>query len=52
MGYLLAAAFLFGDIDIFIAHTLTLILYYMGSYLEFLNDEITSQIIPWKTFYM
>jgi hypothetical protein len=52
MGYLLAAAFLFGDIDKFVAHTLALILYYKGSYLKFLNDEITSHIIPWKMFYM
>jgi len=46
MRYLLAIAFLFSDIDIFIAYTLVLILYYIGSYLEFLNNEITSQIIP------
>lgn len=26
MGYLLAAAFLFGDVDMFVAHTLTLML--------------------------
>lgn len=52
MGYLLAAAFLFGDMDMFVAHTLALILHYKGSYLEFLDDEITSQILPWKTFCM
>lgn len=52
MGYLLAAAFLYGDMDIFVAHSLVLILYYKGSYLEFLDDEITSQIVPWKTFCM
>ncbi|PMD62371.1 uncharacterized protein K444DRAFT_523799, partial [Hyaloscypha bicolor E] len=52
MGYLLVIAFLFGNIDIFIVYTLALILYYTGSYLKFLNNEITSQIIPWKTFYM
>jgi len=46
IGYLLAVAFLFGDIDMFIAHALALILHYTGSYLEFLNVEITSQIVP------
>jgi len=50
MGYLLAAAFLFGDMDTFVEHSLVLILHYKGSYLEFLDDEITSQILPWKTF--
>jgi hypothetical protein len=38
MGYLLAAAFLFGDTDMFVAHTLALILHYKGSYLEFLDE--------------
>jgi hypothetical protein len=52
IGYLLAAAFLFGDMDMFVANTLALILHYNGSYLECLDDEITSQIIPWKTFCM
>ena len=49
-GYLLTAAFLFGDMDMFIAHTLALTLHYKGSFLEFLDDEITSQIVPLKTF--
>jgi hypothetical protein len=52
MGYLLAAAFLFSDMDMFVVHTLELILRYKGSYLEFLDDEITSQILPGKTFCM
>lgn len=52
MGYLLAATFLFNDIDMFVAHALALILHYTGSYLEFLDDEITSQTIPWTTFCM
>ncbi|KAF8847528.1 hypothetical protein BDZ45DRAFT_607352, partial [Acephala macrosclerotiorum] len=52
MGYLLAVAFLFGDMDMFVAYTLALILHYTGSYLEFLNNEITGQIVPWKTFCM
>jgi hypothetical protein len=52
MGYLLAAAFLFGDMDMFVAHALALILHYTGSYLEFSDDEITGQILPWKTFCM
>jgi hypothetical protein len=49
-GYLLAAAFLFGNMDTFVAHTLALILHYKGPFLEFLDDEITSQIVPLKTF--
>jgi hypothetical protein len=52
MGYLLAAAFLFDDMDMFVAHALALILHYTGSYLEFLNDKVTGQILPWKTFCM
>ena len=52
MGYLLAAAFLFDDMDMFVAHTLTLILHYTGSYLEFLDDKVTGQIVPGKTFCM
>ncbi|CZR60106.1 uncharacterized protein PAC_10001 [Phialocephala subalpina] len=51
-GYLLAAAFLYDDMDTFAAHTLSLILYHKGSYLEFLDDEITNQIVHWKTFYL
>jgi len=42
MGYLLAVAFLFGDMGMFIAHALGLILHYTGSYLEFFDNEITS----------
>jgi hypothetical protein len=52
MGYLLAAAFLFDNTDIFMAHTLTLILHHNGSYLDFLDDEFTSQIIPSRIFCM
>ena len=52
MGYLLAVAFLFGGMDMFIAHTLALILQHTGSYLEFLDDKITGQVVPWKTFCM
>ncbi len=51
-GYLLAAAFLFDDMDMFVAHALELILHYTGSYLEFLDDKVTSQMLPWKTFCM
>jgi hypothetical protein len=36
----------------FVAHALALILHYTGSYLEFSDDEITGQILPWKTFCM
>jgi hypothetical protein len=52
MGHLLAAAFLFDNTDAFIAHTLVLMLHYNGSYLDFLDDEFTSQIIPSRTFCM
>lgn len=52
MGYLLAAAFLFADTDMFVAHTLTLMLHYKGSYMAFLDDEIISPIVPRKTFRM
>jgi len=52
MGHLLAAAFLFDNTDVFMAHTLVLILHYTGSYLDFLDDEFTSQIIPSRTFCM
>ena len=50
MRYLMAAAFLFGDMDMFAAHTLALILHYKGSYLELLDDEIINQMLPWRTF--
>ena len=52
MGNLLAAAFLFDNTDVFMAHTIALILHYNGSYLAFLDDEFTSQIIPSSTFCM
>jgi len=42
MKYLLVVVFLFSDMDMFIAYTLGLILYYTGSYLEFFDDEIIS----------
>ncbi|PVH91823.1 hypothetical protein DM02DRAFT_702762 [Periconia macrospinosa] len=50
MGHLLVAAFLFDNADAFMAHTITLILHYNGSYLEFLGDDFTSQIIPSRVF--
>jgi hypothetical protein len=49
-GLLLAAAFLFDAPDMFIAHTIGLISHYNGSYIDFLDDELTSQIIPPKIF--
>ncbi|KAF2093976.1 btb/poz-like protein [Rhizodiscina lignyota] len=52
MGYLMAAAFLSSDVGTFMAHTLSLVLNYNGSYLEFLNDEFTSKIVPLKAFRM
>jgi hypothetical protein len=52
MGHLLAAAFLFDNIDAFMARVITLIFHYNGSYLDFSDDEFTSQIIPSKVFSM
>ncbi|KAF2807992.1 uncharacterized protein BDZ99DRAFT_489516 [Mytilinidion resinicola] len=52
MGHLLAAVFLFDNTDLFMANILTLILHYDGSYLDFLDDEFTSQIIPLRIFYL
>jgi hypothetical protein len=52
MGYLMAAAFLFGDIDAFVAITLRLILDYKGSYMELLDDETIRQLMPWEMFCM
>ncbi len=52
IGYLLAAAFLFRDVDMFVAHSLALILNYTESYWEFFDDEMISQTVPWKTFCM
>jgi hypothetical protein len=50
MGHLLVAAFLFDNAEMFLAHTITLILHYNGSYLDFLDDEFTSQIMPSRMF--
>jgi hypothetical protein len=52
MGHILAAAFLFSNTDLFMENILTLILHYTGSYLDFLDDELTSQIIPLRTLCM
>ena len=52
MEHLLSAAFLFDNTDVFMAHTLALILHYNESYLDFLDDEFTSQIIPSRSFCM
>ncbi|KAI9732940.1 MAG: hypothetical protein M1818_007373 [Claussenomyces sp. TS43310] len=52
MGYLLTAAFLFRDMDMFVAHTLNLMLDYTGSYLGFSDDEFISQFVPSKTFHL
>lgn len=52
MGFLLAANFLFDNPDVFIAHIMALILHYNGSYMDFLDDEFTGQIIPPRTFCM
>jgi hypothetical protein len=50
MGYLLAAAFLFNNTELFKANLLTVMTHYNGSYLDFLDDEITDQIIPSRMF--
>ena len=50
MGCVLAAAFLFNNTDLFKANLLTLVIHYNGSYLDFLDDEITDQIIPSRMF--
>ncbi|OAL47474.1 hypothetical protein IQ07DRAFT_646412 [Pyrenochaeta sp. DS3sAY3a] len=50
MGYLLVAAYLFDNTDAFMAHALTLILHYNGSYLNFLDDELISEIISSRIF--
>ena len=52
MGYLMAAAFLLGNTDVFAVHTLELVLEYKGSFWKFFDDPITSQIVPMKTFCM
>lgn len=48
MGCLLAAAFLFGDTEMFEAHSLALILNYEGSYMEFIADQTLSQALPYE----
>ncbi|RFU34495.1 hypothetical protein B7463_g1876, partial [Scytalidium lignicola] len=50
MGYLMAAAFLFGDMEMFVAHTLQLIIHYKGSYLELLEHTIISKFLPSNIF--
>ena len=52
MGHLLAAAFLFDNDDMFMEHIIALITQYTGSYLDFLDDELTSQFIPSRIFRM
>jgi hypothetical protein len=51
-GYLMAAAYLIGNMETFAAHTLALILHYAGSYLELLDKELIGQTVPWKVFCM
>lgn len=51
MGYLLAAAYLFADTEMFVAHTLTM-LHYKGSYMSLLDDETIISIVPRKIFRM
>jgi len=52
MGHRLASAFLFDNTVAFEANILMLILHYAGSYVDFLDDEFTSQILPSKTFHL
>ena len=52
MGYLLTAAFLFGNNEMFRAQTTYLILNYRDSYLGFLNDQYPAEILPLTTFSM
>jgi hypothetical protein len=48
--HLMAAAFLFGNTNMFKRHTETLILDYGGSYLSLFKDERITQVIPSKIF--
>ncbi|KPM44567.1 hypothetical protein AK830_g2019 [Neonectria ditissima] len=52
MGYLMAAAFLFCDMDAFVARNLDLVFRFREPYLVLLDDETISQIVPSKTFYL
>ena len=52
MGYLLAAAFLFDETELFAANTLALILQCKGSYLELMDDKVLNEFLPWKTICM
>ncbi|KAK4153163.1 hypothetical protein C8A00DRAFT_15587, partial [Chaetomidium leptoderma] len=51
-GYLVASAYLFGDMDSFARYTLELVLNYTAPYRTLLDDERISQALPWKTFYL
>lgn len=46
LAYLMAAAFLFEDMHMFIGHSLALILDYKGSYIKLLGDPILCRILP------
>lgn len=50
MGYLMAAAFVFGDMELFVVHTMNLILHHSGSYVELVDNAIINHIVPSKTF--
>ncbi|OIW22504.1 btb/poz-like protein [Coniochaeta ligniaria NRRL 30616] len=47
-GYMLTAAFLFGNADKFEHRSLRMVLYYVESYLELLKDDKISQFLPFK----
>ena len=52
MGYLMAAAYLFGDTEIFAERTLALILDFNGSYSTFCDDPMIKDILSVKWFCM
>lgn len=48
MGYLMAAAYFLGNMEVFVKSSLKLILDYDGSYAEFLGDKLMNQVLPCK----
>ena len=52
MTYLMAAAFLFADMDAFVATTRRLIFDYEGSYRKLADDNAIREILTWETFRM
>ncbi|KAL7908149.1 hypothetical protein GGI35DRAFT_453480 [Trichoderma velutinum] len=52
LAYLMAAAFLFDDMNMFIEYSLALILQHQGSYIGLLADSTLCQILPANTIYL